>query len=137
MNRLDEIRARLAAATPGPWGVCFDDTQPTVEALAAELGKSLAHGGLKLWGVVVPSPGEATEWKYPAITGNGPTSEANARFIAAAPGDVAYLVSLVERFAGWPSGIRHRIECRVYEGETPLDARCSCGLSDLLREAGP
>ena len=72
MSRLDEIRARLAAATPGPWKSWIE-------------GQEGAWGGSP--GVMVPatSGGDFIEAGRPE----------DAEFIAHAPADIAYLLSLL------------------------------------------
>lgn len=126
----DAIRERWAKATPGPWTVCYDDTQPSLDALAAEVGRAIKHNdGLKLWGVVVKTPGERTEYAYPAITGNGPTSEANARAIASAPSDIAALLASADashaRAVEWAARCGHAER----EREEALAKLAKAGLS--------
>jgi hypothetical protein len=90
--RLGEIEARAAAATPGPWesgrGATSDGTEfvTTYEQKSAFLALSLNSGRSCLWLVY---NGEV----IPAVTGDGPRAQANAKFIASAPADVAYLLT--------------------------------------------
>lgn len=72
MGRLDEIRARLAAATPGPWRV--------------------AHHGT--WEV------EAPPHQVVADCGTVDRAEADATLMAHAPDDLAYLLDRLDTLAG-------------------------------------
>lgn len=85
-DRVEEIRARLKAATPGPWGVTSFESEHVQTMLNAGQGEC--------WAVWADVDGHCLA---PATTGNGPTSEANAEFIAHAPGDLAFLLSLLEQ----------------------------------------
>jgi hypothetical protein len=77
MSRIDEIRARLAAATPGPWrigswGACVVAGPDAVDVATAARQ--------------VPPGGGYFQGEYP-----------DAALIAAAPDDLAYLLSEAER----------------------------------------
>ena len=77
--------------TPGPWVVrCIRDSPdepPTVETmkrvLCEGIDRTIAHGDADadLWAVL--SSTDKADPVFICYTGNGPTSEANARFIAA------------------------------------------------------
>lgn len=108
MDRRAEIEARLAAATPGPWD-CGADGAP-VEEQVAGYAVMLSRGGPALhvvcagrtWAEVCAAaeaagPGVDAGNKFPAITGNGPTSAANAALIAAAPTDLRWLLDELAR----------------------------------------
>lgn len=76
-----------AKFTPGPWELSTftrADGQPiaTVDDVADAVAASARWPGgvAELWGVTIPGTGDVI-----AYTGNGPTREANARLIAAAP----------------------------------------------------
>ena len=73
-----------------------------------------------IWGVIAPD--EAGEQRVIAYTGNGPTSEANARFLASAPDMVRWLVDIAERAA--------RFE-RLWREGSGQDADC-CAAADAL-----
>lgn len=100
MKRLDEIEARLKAATPGPWQhkPAIGDVEVLVKYIrdAAE-----AAPGSTTFSVV----GKASESLsmeghiIVSITGNGPTSEANADLIAWAPCAIGMLLGIVRRIA--------------------------------------
>jgi len=99
MNRLDAIEARLKAATPGPLDLGIVD--PEVEP-GEWFRDHLSYGpDANIWCVWCPkhplTRGEAPRPEHAvltAVTGNGPTSEANAEFYAHAPADLAALLEL-------------------------------------------
>ena len=78
-----ELRRLSTAATPGPWTIHTEEVCSPIVA-AMELSK-LVHGSVfvPVLPMVVGSNGLAT-----AVTGCGPTSVANAAYIAAASPDV-------------------------------------------------
>ena len=85
MTPADEARALLEAATPGEWFVGYNpDGSDPVEYFRECYDRGEPG---RIWLVCVPyqdkPPNE--EALCTSITGNGPTSEANARLIAAAP----------------------------------------------------
>ncbi len=82
---LEPIKARLAAATPGPWGfhVLPQPVGITVATIHSEQGPRET-----CWTVDLP----------PEIGGMG--TEKDAEFIANAPEDIAALVAEVERLRG-------------------------------------
>ena len=89
MTRIDDIRARLAAATPGPWrqdGFWCIAGKPIhwVEPIGRD---DLIAG---IGGVGMAEGQEAVSDR----------ASADAAFIAAAPDDIAYLLGEVERLSG-------------------------------------
>lgn len=92
---LAEIKARTEAATPGPWTPSRGATPDgqylaTSKADKAEfLNLSLNDDKSELW---LLDSGDA----IPAVTGDGPNSEANAEFIAHAREDIPKLVGVIE-----------------------------------------
>ena len=87
------LRTLAEAATPGPWTIYTDEVISPIVA-AMELSK-LAHGSVftPVLPMVVGSNGLVT-----AVTGCGPTSVANADFIAACSPDVVLaLLDALER----------------------------------------
>jgi len=87
------LRVLAEAATPGPWTIYTDEVISPIVA-AMELSK-LAHGSVftPVLPMVVGSNGLVT-----AVTGCGPTSVANADFIAACSPDVLLaLLDALER----------------------------------------
>lgn len=98
-KRLDEIAAREAKATEGEW--LWTLTKQTTRAEVLAHFTEIYDGGEEgpLHGCGVPAPGGTIEegCLTTAITGNGPTSEANAKFICAAHNtDLPYLLRLAE-----------------------------------------
>ena len=101
MSRLDEIRGRLAKATPGPWRwqwsgyeVADGITDKPVEFDNLSFGE--ARGAI-LWG---PAGSHPLEPRLGALIVEAEDLETegraeNADFIAHAPEDIAYLLSLL------------------------------------------
>ena len=80
-----ETRRLLDAATQGPWEACTaphpDDDKTPAEWLA-----SCMTGEGELWCVTAPNTtDDGYGYLVPAVTGDGPFSEAHAELIAAAP----------------------------------------------------
>lgn len=95
-KELSAICERVEKATPGPWEAGLlggDPLEDFRQALAKGVDPEVHLAFLRLDGD--PEP------RYVAITGNGPTSEENADFIAHARADVPYLLDEVERLRGW------------------------------------
>ena len=90
----EEIRALADGATRGPLRLAryeeFDNNGVTA---AEHVAENLSHGSGPVWGVMAPEhPLTVGGWDarpehavVTCITGNGPTSERNAAFYAAAP----------------------------------------------------
>lgn len=96
-TRLAEIAERLAKATPGPLDVgVMDPERGAGEWFLAMLAGSDSKVVNMVWAPQHPN----TRGSYPrpehaiitAVTGNGPQSEANADFYAAAPTDITWLL---------------------------------------------
>ena len=85
MSRLDEIKARLEAATPGPW--VSDDSN----IFSVPLGKMRHMGKMRHKGSCRPLGFIAT------TTQGYDNFENNEDFIANAPADIAFLLSEIER----------------------------------------
>lgn len=85
-NLASEARAALDAITPGPWEPATAPAHGSDETPAEYVAATLRPDSALLYVVCAPSP-DPERWAYvlPAITGDGPTSRANAAFIAAAP----------------------------------------------------
>ena len=83
MTDYTELRRLATEATPGPWTIHTEEVCSPIVA-AMELSK-LVHGSVfvPVLPMVVGSNGLAT-----AVTGCGPTSVANAAYIAAASPDI-------------------------------------------------
>ncbi len=95
---LEEIRAMLAAATPGPWQALSWTAQDHDE-LTRDLSAMFGEGGLTVHFLWDGQPWNDTDKPAlaPAITGNGRKSAENAALIASAPATIAALVAEVER----------------------------------------
>lgn len=92
MTNHEELRRLATEATPGPWTIHTEEVCSPIVA-AMELSK-LVHGSVfvPVLPMVVGSNGLAT-----AVTGCGPTSVANAAYIAATSPDV--VLALIDRLA--------------------------------------
>ena len=110
---LAPIKERLAKATPGPWRM-WQDPRPGHENETA-VETAWAHGDI--------------EGDTELITDYLPT-DADARFIAEAPADIAALIGEVERLrrSGATLGLVIKEQCQA-----ALDAT---GLHDLIDETG-
>jgi hypothetical protein len=84
---LDELDRLRAAATPGPWHPATAPAEGSDETHAEYLVNSLRPDeGRPLW-VAWAEPadihdGDDVAYVVPVVTGDGPTSEANARYVA-------------------------------------------------------
>lgn len=83
MTRLAEIEARLAAATPGPWGVDHDDEGVFNDTCVVQGN----------YGWVASGP----DSRYPAYDEDTEQGRADAELIAHAPADLAALVEFARR----------------------------------------
>lgn len=138
-DRLDlgELALRAQAATPGPWLSCYNDSGTHADTVA-HVAESLARGsGDRVYGVHAPhlrEDGKGVVW--PAITGNGPTSEANAYFIAAC--DPQSILALLARLARAEGALRKIANGACWQGDN-----CVCCSEDAmhartaLSEGGP
>jgi|GEM_PF-2289472 len=92
---VNEALDLLGKATPGPWMPTSWDFETTDE-LCAEHDKALRNytgpGSTTLYGTWVQD--EERGYLFPAMTGNGPTSKANAAFVSAMPGPDGILTRL-------------------------------------------
>jgi hypothetical protein len=109
-QELANIEQRAAAATDGPWdvGINAPDISPT-QFMVEQIGR---REGKTLWMVyAVNHPenvGAYPEYERtinPAVTGNGPTSEANAYFIAASRTDIPALTAALREAWGLLEGL--------------------------------
>ena len=99
---LSAIESRLLAATPAPGRVAIADPARDPVDLYRE---NLSHGSGDVYGVMAPEhPGTVDGWAerpehavMVCLTGNGPTSRANAEFFAHAAEDVGALLAEVRR----------------------------------------
>lgn len=113
--------------TPGPWLV-GRWAADSVEQLVAWFRVSIEKGdGHQPWQVNV---GPDDDVLFIAITGNGPTSEANARLIAAAP--ELYEVATAMLF--WMDKQARKDECYACGGGYPPDVTDECHATNCAAE---
>lgn len=113
MTDYTELRRLATEATPGPWTIHTEEVCSPIVA-AMELSK-LVHGSVfvPVLPMVVGSNGLAT-----AVTGCGPTSVANAAYIAATSPDV--VLALLDALDRKDAAIR-RIFDNSCRGDWPAD----------------
>ena len=95
-ERIEAIKARLAKATPAPWAPAIFD--PTMDPVAL-FRENLSYGSGDVHSVIAPEHPKSNppaHYVTTAITGNGPTSEANRDFIVNCPEDIVYLINVVD-----------------------------------------
>ena len=99
----DETLAALAdltqAATPAPWTPALVHDATNREARVKYLTETLADGDdAELWTTWAADGEKSPDETYliPAITGNGPTSEANAVFVANARNLIGLLITEIQ-----------------------------------------
>ena len=102
--RLDAIRERVEAATPGPWRSTtegsHDQKHAAAKAYEAVMARRLADAPDIQFTDMSWVRTEGDDWLNVAMTANGPTAPENAVFIAAAREDVPLLLAEVERLRG-------------------------------------
>lgn len=130
-ERLEEIRKRAEVATPGPWlWALFDEAKDPLEWIRECL--SYGSGPVHLtWCPEHPlTKGQHPRPEHavvPAITGNGPTSEANAKFLAAAREDIPWLLGQINELE---NALKSRMKiCHICKALVPLEHDCN-GRSD-------
>lgn len=133
---VERAKAALEGVTDGPWKHCtapheYDDALPVATVDKAKwLADTLIGDGEPLHVLITDSPDPKFAYTVPALTGDGPTSERNAQFIAQARTLVPELVAEVERVKSAAKTLGEIIEsqCRM-----ALDAT---GLHHLIDETG-
>lgn len=99
---IEEIKEREREATKGPWEfTTFSKPSGCPIETLADITKTISVSVerspmIELWGVNITTD-ESGQYKVVCYTGNGPTSEANAAFIAHARQDIPDLLGLVDR----------------------------------------
>lgn len=89
---IEEIKKALEGVTPGPWNVYSEKVAEKAEAIA-ELAYQVEHTEPFVGEIFMLNAGG----KCPALTGCGPCSEANARYIAAVnPATISELLFTLE-----------------------------------------
>lgn len=127
MGKLEEIEARAAAATPGPWAL--------KEQAADEYW--FRNGYLEVKPIDLPVGGTFDNYGAPI-----PKGHANAEFIARAREDIPYLITRVRlleaalkgvewKFDGWMS-----MKCPECDGSEP-DHYDDCKIGEALRAELP
>ena len=129
-------RALLDAATPGPWEACTAP-HPEDDKTPAEWLASCLTGDGELWCVTAPNTtGDGYGYLIPAVTGDGPFSEAHAALIAAAPTLITDLLAEVDRLhsltEGDPNTIYH--EAAQLRAERDAAAARADALTAAIRE---
>lgn len=110
---LNQIERAAQAATIDTWQVGHTDTQNIDETVARLAEAVQNHDTPDLWVVFVGDPDD-NPITVPAITGNGPTSQANAEYLEMAqPRNVLLLAATIRHLMGdresvtipWPAAI--------------------------------
>lgn len=90
-----ELKEAAKRATPGPWDV-WEESTPTKDQAIDELAYQVSHTPDEDFAEAVYLLN--ADGKCPALTGCGPTSKANAEFIALAnPSTILSLIARVEQ----------------------------------------
>lgn len=100
MRPLEEIEAGYEKATAAPWGIYWadptDEAEKYAEALRLSFGADRERAtSSTAWRLTDNPDPDDPEWLNLGFLGNGPTSQANATFIAHARTDVPELVEAV------------------------------------------
>lgn len=94
---IERAKAALEGVTPGPWAHRTAPHPDSGETPAEYLAGSLSSSGGPLHVLIADSPDPELAYVIPALTGDGPTSEINAEFIAAARTLVPELIAELAR----------------------------------------
>ncbi|MBL4753615.1 MAG: hypothetical protein JKY52_08505 [Flavobacteriales bacterium] len=102
MSKLDEIKDRLAKATPGPWATDTVDYSEgvTIRTVKTHRMEGGVYSGIEFPEVIISHGGRIDE-TYVEI------SKDNATFITNSPSDIQYLLDEVDR-------LREELECITY-----------------------
>jgi len=124
---IEEIRARWAAATPGPWRHWYD------ESVEDDVRVCFSRDGV------------ACEWciALASFEGEAPATSvsrwrADAVFIAHAPSDVAWLLERVAVLEAELAGIRERARAEIASSRPTFDssAKLGAGRITIYRQVG-
>jgi hypothetical protein len=99
-EQLDEWQRITDEATPGPWYFATAPYDPEKQTKAEYVTSALNkwREDATLWTLWSPDPeGEPDDYVIPALTGDGPTSRANAEFIAIARVAMPVLIRELKR----------------------------------------
>jgi hypothetical protein len=126
-----EARSYALKATPGPCqfgylgsdGEPYTDPQRIKEAMGTMIDLAVEHGD-SVRGCFLVTTGDAEDPVTVAITGNGPTSEANAQFFAGARECVLKLCAALAAASSRPyqrsamsEQIEYRVQCKKKRGK--------------------
>lgn len=124
-EEIKHLREIAARASDRPWWP-GQHQEETVDELSIWIGKMPAkHDGLTLWMVGAGSfgqDGNEDEIRVPAITGNGPLSEANMDYIVAAVNTHEAALDLIEQQRAEIERLREAIEALRGYVEIPKEA---------------
>lgn len=96
LDDLDQIEAAARAASPGPWQLGRHDSETIEEAVeyVAEIVRKGSHPDI--WLAFIGDHTTEGASRVVALTGNGPTSQANADYLATLhPANVLNLVAFL------------------------------------------
>ena len=133
-DALDEL---IAAATPAPWNFAPAPNPETGNTKAEYVTGLLTEADDKVWTTFAPDPqGDPEDYIVPALTGDGPTSEANAAFIANARNLLPLLLAEVRELRARRDDLRRAADAleacpamlkALAQVQTPLDVEDTCG----------
>lgn len=96
---VQEAHDALEGITPGPWQPATAPADGSKETPAEYVAATFDPASLSLQVVFAPSTDPDLAYLLPAVTGDGPRSIANARFIATAPDLVRRMAAALEEAA--------------------------------------
>lgn len=118
---LDLLEQCARAASPSPWSLGITPTETMDQAVGWMRAQVQAGVGPQLWMVLLGEwpEGEGPEIGVsPAYTGNGPTSEANARhLVAAQPGNMLALIASLRQARAEAREARKRLDEHALRSE--------------------
>lgn len=94
---LDAIEEVANAASPAPWILAITPKEWGRDEIAANQVKMISEGGERAHFCIHPDDADDDAPRATAFCGNGPTSEANARFVEIARVALPMLVRKVRR----------------------------------------
>ncbi len=114
---LTVLEQAARAASASPWSLGVSNTA-TVEEAAAYSSDAVRKGdGAQLWMIVLGEYAEGEgpeEGISPAVTGNGPTSEANARYLVCVqPSNVLLLIAELRKARADLRQARAQLDARI------------------------
>ena len=97
MIDIEQIKERLAAATPGPLGFATAPAEGSSESPAEYVANAFTGYGEMYVVWDMSTEGNPDGYVLTAVTGDGPRASANAELYAHAPSDIAALITEVEK----------------------------------------